>query len=907
MSYIRGSEWRKWDLHIHTPKSIEQRYNGDTPEVWDKFVEHLESLPSDVGVIGINDYYFIDGYEKLMKEYRFNGRLKNILKIFPVLEFRIDTFGAANPSELQKVNLHIVFNVNEEDFDNDIKQIKEEFIERINVSSLKIHATKKLSRENLQLCSSDNTLKSGFAQLIPSTEQVFDLLNSEIWRNKVFLLLGYKEWNNLDKGNQLKPFKEQLYDRVSAFFTASQDDNTTKKDIILSHFGNKKLLHSTDIHGFDQLTDYKCYTWIKGDPTFEGLKQFIFEPDRINIQENNPQHDFKKPYFSHISINSTTIFPKQKVRFSDTKLELNPNLVAIIGGRGSGKSILLSSIAKMFNKTSRIVNDIEIQKNFDITFTKQDGSSDIFNIETENNLDYLHVHQGEVKGIAENPEQLHKEIKSLLGLKDRKTDDEVENVRGAILNKIQEINDWFTTSDQHGNLIHNKEYNEKLMKKNEDFIKTVTTEQNASLIKQYRDNNIILGSVENSVGTLTQLKKRVIESVASLQAEIQKANELIDIEENKIPLLDCEPQINAIDKALSIKNAQLKVITETNNLIKSQFQQAGIEGDITSLLEKVKNYQEEIDSIKDIINEIELKEKELSELYEKRHNIGNELFSELQSEIKEIEGEWIKLLSGRDGWSDEQKNIVSELLSDIEIYGDIHIDLNYFYSTISNFINRTKFRSTGGETSDQKIRKTINVENPDDFLRLIKNEKIINLAGESISLQEFLEYEDFFTRNGEKELLQFLFSALHRSKYLFVIAKTKYKGKDPSELSVGQRGTFYVCLKLATDPFLTPFVFDQPEDDLDNNFIMEQLVPLFKKIKKYRQIIVVTHNANIVVNADAEQIIVASNNSEELSYISGSLEHTLKAQGKEGIREYVCNILEGGERAFKNRELKYGI
>ena len=110
----------------------------------------------------------------------------------------------------------------------------------------------------------------------------------------------------------------------------------------------------------------------------------------------------------------------------------------------------------------------------------------------------------------------------------------------------------------------------------------------------------------------------------------------------------------------------------------------------------------------------------------------------------------------------------------------------------------------------------------------------------------------------------------------------------------------YLCLKLATDPFMKPFIFDQPEDDLDNNFIVNELVPLFKKIKKYRQVIIVTHNANLVVNSDAEQVIVAENDNEVINYKAGSLENT-------EIKEKVCEILEGGREAFKKRESKYGF
>jgi predicted ATPase len=72
---------------------------------------------------------------------------------------------------------------------------------------------------------------------------------------------------------------------------------------------------------------------------------------------------------------------------------------------------------------------------------------------------------------------------------------------------------------------------------------------------------------------------------------------------------------------------------------------------------------------------------------------------------------------------------------------------------------------------------------------------------------------------------------------------------------------------LANSAFDKPIIFDQPEDDLDNKFIMAELVDIFRKLKKYRQIIIVTHNANLVINADAEQVIIAKNEDEEISYI----------------------------------------
>jgi predicted ATPase len=95
-------------------------------------------------------------------------------------------------------------------------------------------------------------------------------------------------------------------------------------------------------------------------------------------------------------------------------------------------------------------------------------------------------------------------------------------------------------------------------------------------------------------------------------------------------------------------------------------------------------------------------------------------------------------------------------------------------------------------------------------------------------------------------------------------------------------------------------IFDQPEDDLDNEFIIDELVEIFRSIKKFRQVILVTHNANLVVNADAEQVVVAENTNGVLKYTSGSLE-------AEVTNKAVRRILEGGDEAFLKRELRYNL
>ena len=97
-----------------------------------------------------------------------------------------------------------------------------------------------------------------------------------------------------------------------------------------------------------------------------------------------------------------------------------------------------------------------------------------------------------------------------------------------------------------------------------------------------------------------------------------------------------------------------------------------------------------------------------------------------------------------------------------------------------------------------------------------------------------------------------------------------------------------------------PIIIDQREDNLDNELIYSELVSAFKRSKKHRQIIIATNNANLVVNADAEQIIIAEFNENRINYVSGSLENIK-------IRDEIMHILEGGEEAFKERQEKYGI
>lgn len=142
-----------------------------------------------------------------------------------------------------------------------------------------------------------------------------------------------------------------------------------------------------------------------------------------------------------------------------------------------------------------------------------------------------------------------------------------------------------------------------------------------------------------------------------------------------------------------------------------------------------------------------------------------------------------------------------------------------------------------------------------------------------------------------------LFDTSHISvKYEIV-----YEGTDIRKLSPGTRGIVLLLLYLALDENDDrPLIIDQPEENLDPKSVFDELVSLFIGAKTKRQVIMVTHNANLVVNTDADQVIIANagpNSSPGLppiTYLSGGLDNV-------DIRKSVCDILEGGEEAFRQR------
>ncbi|MBU1580637.1 MAG: DNA repair protein, partial [Bacteroidetes bacterium] len=322
-----------------------------------------------------------------------------------------------------------------------------------------------------------------------------------------------------------------------------------------------------------------------------------------------------------------------------------------------------------------------------------------------------------------------------------------------------------------------------------------------------------------------------------------------------------------------------------NTTIKEQFSEI-YKGDLSSLLENAEKYKSTIETINERLKLIEKQEEKLLIVEKNKIEISTILNTELNKQVELINNAWANILSGNTSWTAEQMLLMNQILSDreINIQGKIYFNIKNFYDGLRECINGTYWRN---KNKEGELENHFKITDELSFFNFLKN----RLSAELIENKDYYyitEVEDYF------------YSLKKRQKYLYVQPEITYKHKTLDKISVGQRGTVYLCLKLATSTFSTPIIYDQPEDDLDNQFIINELVGIFKSIKKFRQVIIVTHNANLVVNSDTEQVIVAQNIDETLIYYSGSLENEI-------IINDVCKILEGGKNAFEQRRNRYKL
>lgn len=942
MNDARGSMWHRWDLHIHTPKSIVgSEYGGDTDEVWDKFINELEKLPKNIKAIGINDYLIIDGYKKVL-EYKLNGRLQNIELILPVIEIRLKEF--VGHKDLKRLNYHIIF------ADSSIlsaDQIELQFLNGLrgkakldsNVPS-SITWGGVVSRDSLidlgkavydsipldKRKKNPHYLEIGFNNInfeLGKLEELLGETNGEntYLKDKYLKAIGKSEWENFTWDGSISE-KKSIINGCHFVFVASENCKQAKqsKEVLKLQNVNNRLLHCSDAHNFcsdSNNTKSKelshCFTWIKADTTFEGLKQVIYEPDdRLKIQINSPYEDRKKVYLNSIQLEGNTGF----IVPNNTTLQFNRELVAIIGGRGSGKSALLELIAFLNEEhTYSDQNDkpkiIEyFRKNIDRInpapgFTLKAKIIDKDNQEKEytkqldniNNygLPFLYIGQEQLSSLATNDSALTKKVCDLINLdfdevqktslieKARELLSVTYNLREEIIDLKKKYSSY--TKDKNFD-IWLREYIQKKIEQK----KTLSSQETRKLLEEISKEIDRRMNLRDYSGSLDHLMQN-IRSVELNQfiSNINKLEKQLYKHTSPIPLIDFTPIEKTIEKKKGAIATELTDLLKSIEGKKSQLAKIGLKEDITALLQAIENLQREINSAN---NDLRLYREKLKLLHQKvmeRNNIYKQIQKQVESSRDAINEKFSEFKQSRDSSPKEERDLFKSIIEDVSIQGAIGFDQDIFCNyLLVNCLDRRKIKNQQEVQSiiagkENGIAKEITL---DSLIKWIEADLSTFLNGDNCS------------NHGQKNLLEYIF--LKWQDFIKVKAIAQLNQFPTEKLSVGQRGTLLLKIYLATASVKQIFIVDQPEDNLDNQFIMNKLVPLIKKIKRSRQIILSTHNANLVVNGDAEQVVIAELDQEVKKYVSGSIEDPK-------INNKIKDILEGGEQAFRNREEKYGM
>lgn len=185
---------------------------------------------------------------------------------------------------------------------------------------------------------------------------------------------------------------------------------------------------------------------------------------------------------------------------------------------------------------------------------------------------------------------------------------------------------------------------------------------------------------------------------------------------------------------------------------------------------------------------------------------------------------------------------------------------------------------------------------------LLKNTDFNNADSVCGFVNNVLEciYEDMDGSSKKAKNKVAFYNLLTYLDYVGVEYSLKMGERNLQVLSPGERGIVLLVFYLALSKNDIPLIVDQPEDNLDNQISLYKLVRCICEAKNKRQLIIVTHNPNIAIACDAEQIVYCSidKSSNKISYFSGSIENSK-------IRNKVIDVLEGTMPAFDLRRLKY--
>jgi hypothetical protein len=924
-----GSTWSKWDLHVHTPETkLSNAYSTTSgADPWEKFIEKIDS--SDVLVIGITDYFSIDNYEKFITLY--STKQHTVKKyFFPNIEFRLDVSVNKNAEE---VNIHVIFNN-----DVPIQEIKR-FLTHLN-TNISISGSK-IPCSQLQ-----------YSQFKTAAININDLKSSlkNVFGNRLCYIIGGACNNQGLRPDTKSPRKMNITDEIDRncdfIFGGNQNciyylrtDRYENGEMALK----KPVLAGCDAHSFNDL-DTKLgkelfSTWIKAMPTFNGLRQILFEPeDRVKIRITEP--DYKEP---HNIIKNVSISDDNHI-FGNQIININKNLNTIIGGKSSGKSLLLYSVAKSIDlgQVMRlhekfpdfIPYDID---NMKVNITWSDGITDTNNVNDYwDVLDTTHPHK-----ITYIP-QLY-----INYLAEKNGRDELNNLIYEILLQNDEFKAFKVDMDSKIDLLneHISTAITNLLELRYEIIANFNEKKNYSTPDVYDNEIKILNAEYEELNESSSFSKEEMEDYKRIKSEINScennirllANEKTYLQGIKNEIIQRRDNLTG-NREANIVGVLFKYLNKLNNsrintsriieIIKIGYNW------ILQTIDKEFSIAKKDENISTITNEKTELEKEILK-YDEKQMAKTEIAPVLQK-IDDLGNKKIQIIE----LTDRYKTMMTEYINIKEDISKMLKERNQMYQLIKEYVNE-KINILGTELllscsvsyplNCASLYDMINRNYKNNYINqlFVEDSNIVNVDYLPTFFENIKRVENgkiIFNDNSEQQLkmnsdLEKVYLALAEDRF-YINYDVTYRGDNLLRMSPGKKGTVLLMLFIELNSSDNPILIDQPEDNLDNRTIYDLLCKMIKNKKKNRQIIIVTHNANLVVNTDAENVIVANqegqdpeieaiDNRAKFEYINGPIEISFRHDKsntvltKIGIKQHVCDILEGGKEAFRLRERKY--
>lgn len=958
-TFERGSEWRRWDLHFHTPSSYDY---GDKSVTDEQIIEGMKT--NKVDCFAVTDHHLID--VQRYKNLKTLGETKGIT-VLPGIEFLSDARG--------KEPIHFIAVFSE---DSNIDYIWEQIK---NLTAIK------------DIYGLDKKPNEVYCDLLDTINLVKEL------GGIVTIHAGAKHGSIEAITNSLPhevAQKKDIADNVDVFELGKETDQGVYRNMVFPAIGKiLPMIICSDNHNIHKY-HVKQNLWIKGSPDFNGLKYALTEPDERFYIGDTPDvisrvsQNLTK-YIDSVSINLDGRKDSENVWFENIKIPLNCELVTIIGNKGSGKSALADIIglccdaehsddylfltkkkflqkglgerfdAQVDFKSGFIAGPKKLNSQIDPTsqplvrylpqtyfeaICNEIGKTEAFREEIEkvvfqyvptekrmekgNFTDLVNFKRGavdrEISMLIEEISELNAEI---INLEDKTNPEYKEKLKNQLVVKQNELETHKKNKPSEVEDPSKKEGDQASKQKREriDFLSKELEqyEKEVEICKQSAARISVdiekIQNLQRNIKAKTQDIKEYIQTNSEIAQKLgidlnQAITFKVDEDVFSKKIHELQQQVNKHSKSLSVDQEKIKNNPDPSSLTlqeKIEVHKQKIAELNSQLTFEYKHYQKYIQALSDwnkVLSEIEgseQKEGSLKYLQKQISYIETELPTAL-ARTRELRLEKsLEIYSKKSEVKsvyDEVKQQIDEVLNDsngtgLTIASAFYAEQEFTENLLRNIMqNRvgTFYGSEGKSFLKENILSQIDWDSADSVREFLSN----MIDSLEYDLRDPKKHQPTFigsTVKDRRDLYRYLFSL----EFLEPFYDLRQNRKSLDTLSPGEKGALLLVFYLVLDNEDIPLLIDQPEDNLDNNSVAQVLVPFIRTAKKKRQIIMVTHNPNLAVVADSEQVIRVSIDKEAgntFEYISGGIEEPR-------VRDAIVDVLEGTMPAFSLRHNKY--